>query len=165
MSLKKKLYEEYKGFTDKRIKKLDKSDIFTVDDRHQGDFGADRKLFYWFCEVYARVIDDYSIEVELIGGVPTSPEISNLLTSWNARVNDSHVTFIVDEKSVSRLDALATALKNVVAPGRRYSTNWYKHVCPRTAESLLRLKSILDAYWSNPPKNRPLINVPLVFSE
>ena len=32
MSLKQKLFDEYGGFADKRIKKLDKSDFFDVDD-------------------------------------------------------------------------------------------------------------------------------------
>ncbi len=156
MSLKKKLFDEYGGFSDKRIKRLDKSDVFTVDDRGQGDFGADRKLFYWFCQIYVTALDDYSVVVELIGGVPMSSEIMNLLTSWSAEVNDSHVTFIVDEKSTDRLEAIARALNAIVAPGRRYSVNWYKYVCPRTVKSLLRLKWILADYWANPPAQRPL---------
>jgi hypothetical protein len=161
MSLKKLLFDEYRGFSDKRIKRLDKSDLFRVDDRHEGDFGADRKLFYWFCEIYVTTLDDYSVEVELIGGVPSSPEMTNLLSSWNAEVNHSevtlrvdHVTFRVDEKSTDRLEALATALKAIIA--RPYQVNWYKHTCPRVAKSLLHLKSVVEDYWANPPTHRPL---------
>jgi hypothetical protein len=156
MSLKKRLFDEYNGFSDKRIRRLEKSDLFRVDDRQEGDFGADRKLFHWFCEIYVTTLDDYSVEVELIGGVPSSSEMTNLLTRWNAEIDDSHVTFIVDEKSTDRLKTLATALNAIVAHGRHYPVNWYKHTCPRVAESLLRLKSVLDGYWANPPAHRPL---------
>jgi hypothetical protein len=165
MSLKQRLYDEYKGFSDKRIKRLDKSDLFRVDDRQPRHFGADRKLFYWFGEIYVTTLDDYSVQVELIGGVPISSEITNLLTGWNAEVNHSpatgrvdHVTFRVDKRSTDRLETLAAALKAIVAPGRRYPVEfkWYKHTCPQIAESLLRLKSVLDGYWTNPPAHRPL---------
>jgi hypothetical protein len=159
------LCDEYEGFSDKRLKRLDKSDLFRVDDRQPRHFGADRKLFYWFGELYVTTLDDYSVEVELIGAVPISSEITNLLTRWNAEVNHSdatarvdHVTFGVDEGSTDRLEALATALKAIVAAGRRYPVEfkWYKHTCPQITESLLRLKVVLDGYWGNPPTHRPL---------
>jgi len=166
MSLKKRLYEEYNGFSDKRIKDLNRSDTFTVDDRRpdrgQGDFGADRKLFHWFCEIYVTTLDDYSVKVEFIGGVPSGAEMTNVLTSWNTKVNDSHVAFVVDENSTDRLQALATALNAIVAPGRHYPVNWYKHTCPRVAKSLLRLKSVLDDYWTNPPAHR-LLKIGTIF--
>ena len=159
MSLKQHLFNTYNGFTDKRIKSLDRSDVFTADDRGKGsDFDAKRQLFYWFCQIYVRVIDDYSVAVELIdrGGVPSNPEVSNLLASWNAEMEETRVRFVVDENSTARLEAIATGLKDIVSPGKRYSTNWYKYVCPRTAESLLRLKAALSDYWNNPPTHRPL---------
>ena len=165
MSLKQRLYDEYKGFFDKRIKRLEKSDFFRVDDRQPRHFGADGKLFYWFGEIYVTTLDDYSVEVELMRGVPISSEITNLLTDWNAEINHSpatgwvdHVTFRVDERSTDRLKALATALNAIVAPGRRYPVEfkWYKYTCPQIAESLLRLKAVLDDYWTNPPAHRPL---------
>lgn len=72
------------------------------------------------------------------GGVPTSAEVSNLLASWNAEMEETNVRFVVDENSTARLEELATGLKDIVSPSKRYSTNWYKYVRPRTAESLLR---------------------------
>jgi hypothetical protein len=163
MSLKKKLFCDYGGFADKRVKNLSKSDVFIADDRTERDRDARKQLFYWFCEILVRVVDDDVVEVDLRGGVPISPEVSRLLADWNSKATDSRVVFRVGEESTVRLDSFAKALRNIVAPGKRYSTSWYKHICPRTADSLLRLKQILDDYWTNPPKGRPLKDVPLIF--
>jgi len=47
-TLKKALFEAYGGFADKRIKKLESGSIFVVDDRSDGDRGADGKLYGYF---------------------------------------------------------------------------------------------------------------------
>lgn len=54
--LKKKLFGEYGGFADERIKNLSKSDVFIADDRAERDLDARKRLFYWFCEIHVRVV-------------------------------------------------------------------------------------------------------------
>ena len=51
-SLKQVLFEKYGGFADKRIKSLNKSNIFIADDRTPGDVGADHKLLSYFCTIF-----------------------------------------------------------------------------------------------------------------
>lgn len=149
-SLKKKLFDEYDGFADKRIKNLDKGQRFIVDDRSPRDFGA-RGLYSYFCSVFADVLADDRVQVVLSGNVPASQGVDDWAAKYQARKNDgisSSLSFIVERGNESTLNELAECIDGIVAPGKRYDTSNYKYVCPRTAKSLRRLANVLSDYWS-----------------
>jgi hypothetical protein len=145
-TLKKALFDEYDGFADKRIKKLESGATFIIDDRTSGDHGADKRLFGWFCSIFADVESSTEVTVRLIGGVP----INSSIKKWAQ--NNSYVlvegdypslTFSLQKSQIEKLLDLATLIEQIVAPGVRYSEAAYKYVCPRTANSLRRLHSSL----------------------
>lgn len=150
-SLKSHLFDVYDGFADKRIKNLNKSDRFIVDDRDDGPaYGADKKLFLWFCAIYFHVQDDGSMNVELTGGVPTSEAIREWADKGNADLQEHpyRTRLLMDLQlgEEDRLRKLADMIAAIVRRGRRYSVKAYKYVCPRTAQSLRRLADVLEAY-------------------
>ena len=63
--LKAVLFEAYDGFADKRVKNLDKSSTFLVDDRDPGVIGAHKKPLSWFCQIYAHAIADDELRATL----------------------------------------------------------------------------------------------------
>ena len=77
-TLKKVLFEEYDGFADKRIKKLETGSTFIVDDRTDGDQGADKKLFGWFCSMFVDVESSTSVTIRLIDGTSISSGIKKM---------------------------------------------------------------------------------------
>jgi hypothetical protein len=140
--LKKVLFDEYDGFADKRIKKLESGTKYIVDDRGLGDFGADKKLFGHFCLIFADLSDEPTVRVTMTGGVPTSAAVS----AWfkkHASPYANGYAFSIAPGEEGKLIELATAIGNIVKPGARYSVKAYKHMCPRTAASLKRLARVL----------------------
>jgi hypothetical protein len=111
---------------------------------------------------FVRVIDNKKVQITLDENVPHSPEVDALLASFVADVDDAQVTFIVQPESLTRLDSLAQAFRNIVKPGRRYAVNNYKYVCPRTADSLIRLRRCLADFWfeTDPATIDPILRQP-----
>lgn len=148
--LKKALYAAYDGFADKRVKNLAKSSTFIVDDRAQGDYGADRSLFLWFCSIFVDVVSESEVTVRLAGGVPTGPSVTAWVKANGGRYKATPskvLTFTVKQGNESALLSLATAIESIVTSGKPYSVASYKYVCPRTANSLKRLANELHATW------------------
>jgi hypothetical protein len=137
------------GRPDKRRKRFTLDDWFVVDDRQDRDFDARGELFLWFCGIHVQVIDNNKIRLTLRGNVPSSDEVDVLLRSFEVDFDEDHATFVVHPDSLACLDSLADALRNIVAPGKTYTVNSYKYVCPRTADSLLRLRDGLSEFWFN----------------
>ena len=84
--LKQVLFEKYGGFADKRIKNLDKSNIFIADDRTPGDVGADRQLLSYFCTIFINTQSSTQPRVELRGNVPTSTAVKSWIKKNGAFV-------------------------------------------------------------------------------
>jgi len=153
MALKASFIAEYGGFADRRITKIEKGHIFIVDDRGRGDFAANGNPYSYFCAIMVDVISDDLIEVSLSGNVPRGPTV----TAWIARHKPTSETpfleFNVAKGEQKILADLASAMRAIVRRGApRYDTPSYKYVCPRTAYSLDRLKSVLDRAW--PPDDK-----------
>lgn len=149
--LKKTLFDKYNGFADKRIKKLESDSLFIVDDRSEGDYGADKKLFLWFCSVFAVVDTESSISVSLVGGVPRSAEIESWIVNNNCVFTEGNqivMKFSLQKGEEFKLLDLASLFENIVAPGKRYSVPAYKYVCPRTANTLRKLAANLLLAWA-----------------
>jgi len=154
-ALKKILFQEYGGFADKRIKNLDKGDKFIVDDRDDSDYGADGKLFSYFCMLFVDVISNEKVTVELVGNIPIGKEVRKWLTKHKykieSRTRQSFLSINIKKGHQEHLIELADAIKSIVAPGAsRYSVKSYKYVCSRTARSLYKLKDVLDKAWVKP---------------
>lgn len=142
--LKQHLFDSYGGFSDKRIKNLDKSDLFIADDRVDTDFDSRGNLFHWFCMIFARVVGPDMVNVELRGGVPESALISEWADAGNAKTEASGLMLSTRITDVGGLRRLADLIDEIVRPGKRYEVPAYKYVCPRTSMSLRRLADVLE---------------------
>ena len=144
--LKQALRDSYGHFADQRIKKIDNGHFFIVDDRTGGDHGADCKLFSWFCLIFADVVGPESLKVTMRGGAPRSAGVTGWIKKNKAKSSDHGLEFSITKKNLSELRALAEAFRAIVKPGARYSVRAYKYVCPRAANSLEKLHSVLLAH-------------------
>lgn len=147
-ALKKVLFEAYEGFADKRIKNLDKSDRFIVDDRGSGDYDARHELFLWFCQIIVDTVDAETIVVTYRGDVPTSPAVAAWFEGHGAVDTPFGRQVTIKRGGQTDLTALAQAIAAIVASGARYPVRSWKYVCPRTAASTHRLAKVLDAAWA-----------------
>lgn len=155
IALKKHLFGVYGGFADKRIKKAESGDTFCIDDRTEGDHGAGGHLLSYFCTMFAKVRDDGPVEVILDRNTPTSSTVVNTAKSIGATVftvePHTRITIVLAASEGQKLRALASAIRTITAPGRRYDVPSYKYVVPRTADSLERFADALDEYIKAQP--------------
>ncbi|CAH8182200.1 hypothetical protein [Vibrio aestuarianus] len=149
--LKKAFFEEYDGFSDKRIRDLSKGSIFIVDDRTTGDVGANKKLLSNFCSIFATVKSATEVEVRLSGNVPTGTSVEEWLSKNGHHLetqNTTRLTFSVTPNNFNKIQYLASSIREIVRRGApRYDEPSYKYICPRTADSLERLDSLLCKCW------------------
>jgi hypothetical protein len=147
-ALKQVLFDAYDGFADKRVKNLDKGRLFIIDDRTQGDEDAAGKLFLWFCQIFAEVLDQGSVKITMRGDVPDGPLVARWFAENGAEKSNFGQEFVVRRGDEERLAELAAAFRAIVRPGARYPVKSYKYVCPRVAASLDKLRSVLREAWA-----------------
>lgn len=148
-ALKQALFNHYGQFADKRIKNIDRGNLFIADDRGPGDYAADKSLFLWFCSIFAEVIDGNTLKVSMRGGVPKGAAVAAWIKKHAAVSSDESLTFTVTSDDVSKLTELAAAFRSIVSRGApRYAEKAYKYVCPRTAAALDALGKVLGAHWA-----------------
>lgn len=151
--LKRTLYDAYGGFSDKRIKRLERSQTFIIDDRGPGDYGANKYLFSYFCMVFADVLAGDKVRVAVRGNVPRATSTEAWARKHGVRFKkgaQASLMFDVGPTDFDKLEELADAMKSIVAPGApRYAVSSYKYVCPRTAQSLKELHALLSKHWTN----------------
>ena len=144
--LKKHLFDSLGGFADKRVKNLDKGNLFFADDRGRSDYGADKKLFYWFCAITVSVVAPDRVQVSLSGGVPCSEQIEEWAAS-NCIGNGKRFDFEINASATEPLVELAILVASIVRPGApRYKEKAYKYSCPRVSKSLRGLAAVLDSF-------------------
>jgi hypothetical protein len=146
--VKRTFLQEYEHFADKRIKNLDKGNLFIVDDRGPGDFGADRDLYSWFCLMFAEVTSHDSIQIKLSRNVPQGESVKEWCSRNNVKMTDRGMDFELRPGTQNKLAHLAEAFRSIVQPGARYEVSNYKYVCPRVAAALVRLQSVLNRAWN-----------------
>ena len=146
--LKKELFSTFGGFADKRIKNLDRSSLYIIDDRSEGDVGADGKLYSYFCMMFATAKDGGAVQVELRGNVPNSSGVADWFEKNNTAGEANQFVFEIKTGEQHKLETLAKAFEDIVARGRRYPVSNYKYVCPRVAYSLRELRGALDRAWT-----------------
>lgn len=142
-ALKQAFLEAYDHFADRRIKNIDRGWVFIVDDRDPRDFGADRQLYLWFCQILAEVVDQDTVRVKMGGDVPQGAPVATWFEAHDAERTHFGVQFVVRRGHEAKLAALANAFRSIVAPGKRYPVPSYKYVCPRVAASLDQLQGVL----------------------
>jgi hypothetical protein len=145
--LKQALLNEYKNFSNKRIKNIDRGNLFIVDDREFGGYGANRELFGWFCTIYAEVIDAETVKVTLGKSVPEGLSVDSWVKRHHAD-NSQGISFTVGKSDLAKLTELAAAFLEITRPGVRYPVAAYKYVCPQVAGALDRLRKVLTGHWS-----------------
>tara|TARA_A100000171_G_scaffold53042_1_gene75757 strand:+ start:10758 stop:11252 length:495 start_codon:yes stop_codon:yes gene_type:complete len=152
-ALKQHLFDAYGGFSDKRIKNLDKGKLFIVDDRREsGDNDARGALFYWFCQMFAEVESANEVQLIMRGGIPHSSAIQAWVEDGNAQFDESigQLTITVQlGRDEEKLHQLSKLVHDIVKPGAPwYSEKSYKYVCPRVAGSLTKLARVLEEFDS-----------------
>jgi hypothetical protein len=146
--LKQALFDEFDGFSDKRIKDITASSTFIIDDRKEGDLGANKQLKSYFCQVFAEVRDGDTVEVILRGNLPDSKGVRKRVDEIDGEFTDSEIKFLVTKNELYGLARIGQSIASIVAPGNRYQVASYKYVCPRVAKSLKRLKLTLSSVWT-----------------
>jgi hypothetical protein len=154
-AFKKILLLAYGGFADKRIKDIDKSDMFTVDDRDEPDLGYDRKPLSSFCKISVKVRSNKSVTVTLFGNIPAGKDVKLWLARHNCEIRtparQSMLEFNVKKGNNARLNELADAIEQFVETSElHHIVKSNKFVCLRTAKSLRHLNAILDEAWPLP---------------
>ncbi len=142
--LKRVLYDEYGGFADKRIKKLEKGKRFFVDSRVT-NFGlaSDGSPYSWFCLIELEVLDEHSVSVQLGPFFPTGKQIDDQITAWLTRNNLSireprylhSLVLIIDTSKLHLLEELAALIREC-----------HSHA----TTSLRRLRDLLSEVWAKP---------------
>ncbi|MCG8059078.1 MAG: hypothetical protein JAZ21_04535 [Candidatus Thiodiazotropha taylori] len=130
--LKKVLFDEYDGFADKRIKRLESGKSFIADDRGPRDYGAGKQLFLWFCLIFVDVEEKSRINVKLLGGIPFNKDIEAWAEAKKFAVNtNAQVALSMDIVAGEQgaLEELASLIEQIVAPGKKYPLAAYKYVC------------------------------------
>ena len=145
--LKQALLDEYKRFSDGRIKQIDRGRIFIVDDREFGGYGSNRELFGWFCTIFTEVIDPETVKVTLSRSIPEGRSIDNWVERYQADRSQG-ISFVVTSTDLAKLLELADAFLEITRPGVRYPIAAYKYVCPRVASALNRLHKVLVSHWT-----------------
>lgn len=107
-ALKQSLLDEYGHFSDKRIKNINKSNTFIVDDRTDRDVAADGSLYGWFCTMFLEV--NTEDQVTLVFG-PEAPVNDKVQAWFDERIaqHDNRGTHIVIDKGEQ------SALKNLLS--------------------------------------------------
>ena len=145
--LKQALFDAYGGFADKRIKNIDKGNLFIIDDRTETDEDARGDLFLWFCQILAEVVDQDTIKITMSGGVPVGPLVTTWFAAHGADASDRGRQFVIRGGEESGLTELASAFLSIVRPRARYPVKAYKYVCPRVAAALVRAQRIMHQAW------------------
>ena len=145
--LKRALLSEYGNFSDKRIKNIDKSNLFIIDDREFGGYGSGGELFGWFCTIFAEVIDAKTVNVRFGKSIPKGRSVDSWVQRHQADTSQG-ISFSVGKSDLEKLPELAAAFLEIVRPGVRYPIAAYKYVCPRVADALNRLHKVLDGHWN-----------------
>ena len=118
-----------------------------VDDRTRSDEDAAGKLFLWFCQILAEVIDGDTVKIILRGDIPEGPLVAKWFEQHGATKSNFGLELIVRREAEAELSGLAAGFRAIVQPGARYSVKSYKYVCPRAAGAIERLQHVLETAW------------------
>ena len=138
IKLKERLFAYFGGFSDKRIKNINKSYYFTYDESAPTD--ARGKLFLWYCTIGIRVVSGDLVHVELGEAMPKNDAVNDW---WKANAVDGKHRKVIpiskgEEHKLSELSGLIGAITTVP-----YKERAYKYECPRVAAVLISVEKVL----------------------
>lgn len=146
LELKQRLFDAYGGFADRRVRKIDRSAPFIVDDRADRDLDARKQLFSWFCQMFTTVKAADRVQLHFRGGIPQSDAVDAWFAAHNAESTGGGIAFDVQPETLAALEDLAQAFEAIIRG--RYDTPAYKYVVPRVAGSIRHLHDLLKAAWA-----------------
>jgi hypothetical protein len=126
-----------------------KGTYFRVDDRN------DKDVYPVFCDALVAVPDSDDGELLLVlANVPHNPEVLELLEGHGGGCATSKIGTVTvkvalrsDNKGdIKFLRMFAKAVKRVTGRGQRYPDPQWKWICPRTADAITRLASVLQEF-------------------
>lgn len=138
--------DEYGHFANKTIKKLESGNFFHVDDRSMGDYDARKKLYPWFCTVDVTVAAGDKVYVHISQNVPKNPAVQAWWAENTVPGQHDIPRLELAPGDQHKLEDLAALIDAIIK--RRYDVPSYKHVVPRTTDTLRRLKKVLDKIWA-----------------
>jgi hypothetical protein len=161
--LKHVLVREY-GIPDKRVRDIGKVKILFADGRGHADYGADKQLLSPFCSISVEVENEDRVKITLGRNIPTGAAVTDWIERHQASYNGAEwpvgrLSMFVSRGEQGKLESLASAIRSIVAPGTSYRVKNHKYTCPRTADSLNRLKKTLDEAWL--PGSVPVFGTPI----
>jgi len=143
--LKKRLFDSFGGFADKRIKNLTRSDLFICDDRKKAPTNAQGILLRWYCTINLRVVSGELVHITLGSAMP----INQVVIDWaknNSIKSDGSTVIPITKEKIRKLGELATLIESITK--KPYDIRAYKYECPRVAGILRRVEKILHKVFA-----------------
>lgn len=138
MIIKEILFNEY-GFSDSKIKDLNKSNTFKVDDQGPHDIGD------VFCQIFVDVIDATSFRLKLSNNAPINRKITRFINNNNGCINKnnlySNLELTININSIDIIYDLSILINDAIKS--KYTNSNWRWICPRTGNSLKKLYEIL----------------------
>lgn len=144
---KRMLFEEYGGFLNKQYRNIDSYNAFAVDGRSHKDLDSRKRLYATFCALSASVEGPKCLHLELSNCIPDEPPINEWIRRNGIEHRAGKIRLDIRPKNLGQLEELSDAFLKIIA-ARGYSEKYYKHLCPRTSASLLRLSGVLTNFWA-----------------
>lgn len=147
--LKQHLFKVYKGFSDKRIKKLDKGETFIVDNREH------EAMNMAFCSIFANVTGQDEIKLIFHGNLPHNETVKKLIESKGGTLKEvgyetRAVVGPITLGDIGFIEKLRAAIKGVTS--KPYTEKSWKYSAVRVSDSLGRLIDALEAYRDKRPE-------------
>ena len=135
------LLDAYGGFADRRVK----DSAIQIDDRDATD------VYTYFCSIFVSVPDRNGDSLRLtLQHAPSSPEVVELVETLGGTVRPAvfgtTITQTLKASQGPAISRLAKAIKAIVGRGRSYDDPNLRWICPRTADSLVKLARHLALY-------------------
>ncbi len=135
-TIKERLFADFGGFADKRIKNLKKSDYFTCDENASTD--PKGKLYPWYCTIGINVISGDLVHVQLGAAMPKSYSV---LKWCEANAIDGKSVIPIGKGEEYKLFQLTSLIRAITKVS--YKVKAYKYECPRVADVLKRVEKLL----------------------
>jgi hypothetical protein len=155
LELKKRLFDSYGGFTDRRIKNLGKGDTFTIYGREATDFDDHDRAYSSLRKATVKVRDATTVDLHIERSLAAFGQVRRQAPALGGSIPREEISTLdmrVTPGELNRLEELATpchALAQRRAP--ECGMRSYKPVCSPADKSLLRLWAILQEQWGSGP--------------
>ena len=141
LELKKRLLKTYGSFADKRIKNIEKGNIFVVDGRdHEAMNSA-------FCMIFAEITAPDQFVLRFQGNLPLNESVKKLIASRGGTVDESPYHTSAEISGLTAADApfiseLASSIRAVTR--KPYKVKSWKYSATRVADGLDRFVAALS---------------------